>query len=221
MRPAMHANPNIKSNWWYLVTQCFFFIIMGLTLKSGAQSFQSNNISIEPGGNLWIEGSASVTDYKCEAKKLSGAGRIQNIENPSLNIQEDGSVRIFVKLPVQTLDCGKRAMNRDMYNALKAESHPEISYQLLEAGLAEGDSADMDGWMNIRTQGIMEIAGVTDTTEIFVQGKLLEDNRFRVRGSKDIHMDTYNIKPPTALFGLIRAEKDLTVHFDVTVRLND
>jgi hypothetical protein len=34
-------------------------------------------------------------------------------------------------------------------------------------------------------------------------------------------MNTYDIKPPTALLGLIKASSELTVNFDVTVRLNN
>jgi hypothetical protein len=34
-------------------------------------------------------------------------------------------------------------------------------------------------------------------------------------------MDTFEIKPPSAMFGLIRADKDLRVHFDVTVTLGE
>ncbi|MDZ7682885.1 MAG: hypothetical protein U5J63_14515 [Fodinibius sp.] len=74
--------------------------------------------------------------------------------------------------------------------------------------------------MQIRTRGIMEIAGVKDTTSIDVQGKLLNEDRFQVKGNKKIHMTTYHIDPPSAMFGLITADKELTVHFDVTVNLS-
>lgn len=160
-------------------------------------------------------------DYTCRAQKLSGAGTIQNTKDPRRNVQEEGSVQIAVSLPVRSLDCGKRAMNRDMYDALRAESHPAIRYRLLEARLSGAAADEPEEWMRIRTRGIMEIAGVSDTTVIRVQGRVLDENRFRVRGSMEIYMDTYNIKPPTALLGLIRADKHLLVHFDVTVQLQE
>lgn len=177
------------------------------------------NISIEEGAQVWIQGSAGMIKYKCRAEELSGAGKIVNTNDPQLTVQGQGDVNISVTLPVQSLNCGKRAMNKDMYEALKSNAFPNIRYQLLEAKLDEEQTDTPSNWMNIRTRGIMEIAGVEDTTEIYVQGKALNRNQFQVKGSKQIHMDTYNIDPPSAMFGLIRADKELTVHFDVTVNL--
>ncbi len=215
-----NLNPN-NFNRWYSEITYILIIIFGIFLNSGAQSLQNGNIHIEEGGDLWIEGSAGVVDYKCQAQKLSGIGSILNTDNPRQNVQDEGDVQIEVTIPVKTLDCGKKAMNKDMYDALKAESHPVIQYRLLSAGLTGNENPSQNEWMDIRIRGIMKIAGVSDTTEFEIQGLLLDDNRFRVKGSKEIHMDTYSVKPPTALLGLIKADKDLVVNFDVTVRLKD
>lgn len=222
-----------------------------IPFSAGAQYSPSGAIEIEQGGELWIEGSASVVDYTCEAEELSGNGNIENTTRPEENVNGHGDVSIAVSIPVKTLECGKRAMNKDMYNALKADKFRSIHYRLLEAVRVDQDSpeaisaspmstnghrgpngsngngnsfagAEDEGqWMDIKTTGILEIAGVQDTTVVYVKGKLVSGNRFQVRGSKHINMDTYNIKPPTALMGLIKASKDLTVHFNVTVRLKD
>lgn len=195
------------------------FVVPG---QGKAQSLTSpGNITIEEGGRIWIEGTAGPVDFSCRAEQLSGSGKIKNVQNPEATVTDDGQINIAVSLPVKSLNCGKRAMNRDMYGALRAENNPVINYRVLEASLRDqpADTAQ-DQWMNIQTQGIMEIAGVQDTTTVFVQGKIL-DNRFRVRGSKEIHMDTYDIEPPSKMMGLIRASKNLTVHFDVTVVLSD
>lgn len=202
-----------------LIVLLGFFISVG---QSKAQSLASpGNITIEEGGRIWIEGTAGPVNFSCRAEKLSGQGEIKNVQNPKATITDNGQINISVSLPVKSLNCGKRAMNRDMYGALKAEEHPEINYRVLQASLRDEPADTLQGeWMNIQTHGIMEIGGVQDTTTVFVQGKI-SDNRFQVRGSKNIHMDTYNIDPPSKMMGLIRANKNLTVHFDVTVVLND
>lgn len=216
--PSLHT-----CRGWYYVLPLALVLLLSNTSRSGAQSI-SGDISIEEGGQLWIEGSAGIVDYRCTAQALSGAGVIENRDNPRASVASHGQVRIAVTLPVQSLDCGKRAMNKDMYEALKADEHQYIQYTLLDAVTAEesmGTPPDSSGaWMNIRTLGLMEIAGVRDSTTIYVKGRMLSPRRFRVRGSKQIHMDTFRIKPPTAMFGLIRADKELTVHFDVTVQLD-
>lgn len=204
-----------------LVVLLGFFVSFG---QGKAQSLTSpGNITIQEGGRIWIEGTAGPVDFSCRAEKLSGQGEIRNAQNPKATVTDNGQINITVSLPVKSLNCGKSAMNRDMYSALRAEEYPEINYSVLQASLRDG-SADTDTlqgeWMNIKTRGIMEIGGVQDTTAVFVQGKI-SDNTFQVRGSKEIHMDTYDIDPPSKMMGLIRASKNLTVHFDVTVVLSD
>jgi len=188
---------------------------------SGAQTIPGN-ITLDEGGRIWIEGTAGPVNFSCRAKQLSGQGEINNRTAPELSVQQKGEVRITLSLPVKSLDCGKKAMNQDMYEALKAEQFPSISYQLLEASQIDKATASADtleNWITIETRGIMEIAGIQDTVSVVTHGKILDGNRFQVKGSKPIHMDTFNIKPPSKMFGLIRVNKNLSVHFDVTVSL--
>lgn len=192
-------------------------------IPAKAQVAPVGAIEIEPGGKVWIEGSASIVDYTCTAQRLSGNGSIKNAKNPQQNIKGHGDVAVTVTIPVRLLDCGKKKMNSDMYEALKAKRHKSITYQLIDASLIEDNSAAAgdNGWMDIKTTGMLEIAGVKNRTEVTVQGKLISENRFRVKGSKKIDMETYDIEPPTALLGLIKASNELVVHFDVTVRLKN
>ncbi|MGM0546639.1 MAG: YceI family protein [Bacteroidota bacterium] len=223
MRPASYLTSFfvVENVGWQFILSLTLLITLATVSQSGAQSYLLDNITIEKGGKVWIEGEAGRISYECNAENLSGLGKINNPNNSMNDInQEDGEIEISVSLPVETLSCGKRAMDKDMYEALKSDKYPNISYKLLSAQLADEEN-DTTEWMNIQTRGIMEIAGMRDTTSFMVQGKVLNDNRFQVKGSKQIHMDTYNIERPTAMLGLIKASKDLSVHFDVTVQFDD
>lgn len=216
---SSHNNSAIHR--WFIAVLLYAGLLFPVVPGSFAQSQPpAGTISIEKGGQLWIEGSAGLIDYRCTAEKLSGAGKINTPSNPASSVGAHGDVHISVVLPVESLNCGKRAMNKDMYEALKARSHPNIRFILLNADREKNNGTNEDSsWIFIRTRGLMEIAGVQDTTVLLVKGKVLSEKRFRVKGSKKIYMDTYNITPPSAMFGLIRADKELTVHFDVTVHL--
>lgn len=206
--------------------QCRFGVFVLALLLTLAISFTGRaqsvwgDISIQQGAQLWIEGSAGLVRYRCRAEKLSGKGQIENTENPQSNVKGHGDVHLAVSLPVRSLNCGKRAMNKDMYEALKAEQFPSIHYELLDARLARQQPKE-GKWMNIRTRGVMTIAGVRDTTTIYVKGMVMGEGRFHVKGDKELNMDTFDITPPTAMFGLIHADKELVVHFDVIVRLGE
>ncbi|MDZ7692194.1 MAG: YceI family protein [Balneolaceae bacterium] len=202
--------------------------ILGLPAQqAGAQELSNataggGNIEIAPQGALWLEGSASVVDYRCYAQKLAGNGAIENTSQPTQNVQGDGDVKVRVTIPVKALECGKRKMNQDLYNALKAKKYPQISYELLEAELLNQSShPDSVGWMKIKTNGLLTIAGVTNKTSLVVEGQQIGDSRFRVKGIKPLNMHDFDIEPPTALMGLIKASEKLTVHFDVSVLLDE
>jgi len=221
LRLALYYLAKAKNCQCFRVCSLTLLLTLAISFHSSAQSIWGD-ITIDRGAQLWIEGSAGVIHYKCEAEQILGKGKIENSEKPQSSVRAHGKVNLSVSLPVHSLDCGKRAMNNDMYNALKAEQFPSIHYKLLDAKLTEHQSADtLNHWMDIRTRGVMEIAGVRDTTTIYVKGKVLGEKQFHVKGSKSLNMDTFNIKPPTAMFGLIRANKELVVHFDVTVTLGE
>jgi hypothetical protein len=221
LRFASYIKAKVNNCQCFWVSSLTLLLTMAISFNSVAQSIWGD-ITIRNDAQLWIEGSAGFIHYKCQAEKISGIGEIENTENPQTTVRGHGKVHLAVTLPVQSLNCGKRAMNKDMYNALKAEKFPAIHYKLLDARLSKNQSADtVANWMDIRTVGVMEIAGVQDTTTIYVKGKVLGNDTFHVKGSKSINMDTFEIKPPSAMFGLIRADKDLRVHFDVTVTLGE
>lgn len=213
-----------SSNPWLVVLILLLSCWLAIPGRAGAQNGIIGDIEIEPGGKIWFEGKASVVNYTCRAETLEGIGTIEDRAAPTQSIEAHGNVTVSVTIPVKTLDCGKRGMNRDMYEALKSEKHPFIRYHLIDANRIESDSngyAESEGWMDIRTEGLLEIAGVTDTTEVTVQGKLLSPDRFRVKGKRKINMLDFDVDPPKAMLGLIRADKYLTVHFEVTVRLKE
>ena len=217
-----HAAVTGVSGW--LIGAIAAAVLLLLWFPAAAQTVPQGAIELEQGARIWIEGSASIVDYKCTAQNFMGNGSIKKIRNPQQNIDGHGDVSVAVVIPVRLLECGKKKMNNDMYEALKAKRHKTITYRLIDARLVEEEQPSTDGqegWMRIATTGVLQIAGVKDTTRMVVEGKIREDDRFRVKGSKQINMETYNIEPPTAMFGLIKASTKLTVSFDVTVRLKN
>lgn len=223
---AKHIPNSFITSFSRLLSLPLLIAIWGCALQlAGAQEISpisdTGNIEIEPTGALWLEGSASVVDYRCYAESLAGSGKIENTTQPTQNVKGEGDVKVRVTIPVKALECGKSKMNRDLYNALKAEKHPRISYELLQADLlSQSTNPDSLGWMKIKTKGLLTIAGVTDTTDLVVEGQLVGQDRFRVKGVKPLNMHDFNIDPPTALMGLIKVNEKLTVHFDVSVHLN-
>ncbi len=161
---------------------------------------------------LWIEGSSNVNTFDCVANDYHGKAELA--QRTTEDSKRDLSLRVDIE--VEGFDCGKRKMNRDLKEALKADRYPEITFIFSEAEIADIESPESS--VKFRVKGSLTVAGVTREISFLADGELLENGRKNVRGSKQIQMTDYNITPPTGLFGLIKADDELTVHFDLIAK---
>lgn len=196
----------------------FFPILNVFILFCAISSIHAQNrIELIPEeSQLWIEGSSTVNNILCKAGKLIAYASIQGteIETASDLISENnGNVKLNV--PVYEFDCGRRQMNRDFFKALKAEYYPTIDFVYQSARLITNLDPECAPFQ-LDVQGILSVAGVGREVNILVNIEPCEENKFRLKGSKVINMLDYGIDPPTALFGLIRANEKLEVFFSLT-----
>lgn len=193
-----------------------------LLLSAGPADAQVRYVPTEE-SRVWIEGTSNATDFTCTTRRIEGEARLPDesdtafaaLEIGSAVPNEPGEPELQATVPVETLDCGKRRQNRDLYEAMAADEHPTIRYELLGVEvIAEPDSAD--GEYMLRAEGELTIAGVTQTAMLDLQGRRLNDGKVRAQGSTPMKMTDFDIDPPTALLGLIRVRDDIEVHFDIT-----
>ncbi|WP_069130633.1 YceI family protein [Rhodohalobacter halophilus] len=176
--------------------------IMLFTVAEGDIFSQDRFTADEEVSRLWIEGSSNVNRFDCIAHSYDGEAIVQDAVNQSVSLE--------VEIDVNGFDCGKRKMNNDMKDALKADQYPTIKFVFNNAESLSDDSYNI--------LGELTVAGVTREISFTADGEILEDGRMRARGSKKIFMTDFNIEPPTGLFGLIKADDELTVHFDLTAK---
>ena len=132
------------------------------------------------------------------------------------------NLHVLLKIPVKSFDCRHSRMNRDMYEALKSDKYDYITFEFEDARRLENDgtvpgSLFEEGYQPFRINGVLNVAGVDRNVSLLVQGRAEGDTRYHIKGQKEISMKDFEIDPPTALRGLIRAHDDLTVFFDLHV----
>lgn len=162
------------------------------------------------GSRLWIEGTSTLNNFTCLTFKVDGF-----TQSPSVAMVGNEN-RIFgrVMILVRTLDCGNGLMNRDMYAAMKESQHPLITFELERAEVLDKPS-NISLWMDVRVSGKLTIAGVQREIELIVKAKALRDGRYRILGRLPLSMHDFGIEPPSAFFGIIKADDKLVVHFDL------
>ncbi len=183
---------------------------------------------------IWLEGSSTVHRFDCVARSIQGAAFIEGYsgETPATADTQEGqdgkpglerrNLHVLLKIPVRSFDCRHSRMNRDMYEALKSDKYEFITFEFEDAEVLDDDGTVPgalfnDGYQPFRIQGVLNVAGVDRKVALVVQGRTEGDDRYHIKGQKEISMQDFEIDPPTALRGLIRAHDDLTVFFDLLV----
>ena len=178
---------------------------------------------------VWIEGTSNVTDFTCSTQQIDGHARLalrgtflpaaaSSDSMPTHSTapsRSSESPTVQARVPVRTLDCGKRRQNRDLYDAMKAGEHPAIHYTIVKADVMATPDSSRDHYV-LEAIGELTIAGATRTVRLTLQGRRLDDGRMHAQGTLPIQMTNFDVEPPTAMLGLIRVHDEITVHFDIT-----
>ncbi|HEX8255509.1 MAG TPA: YceI family protein [Thermoanaerobaculia bacterium] len=184
---------------------------------------------------LVLQGSSNVAPWRCSGTTLDSqmevAAPLARI-NDIIDRIEDGNIARLtpdtatfpqpsfrLNVPVTTLRCGNRQMERDMYKALRSDAFPSIDFRF--QNLVGGITHDIDaGRYHATIAGVLSLAGARRNVTIEVEAQRIARDRFRLRATLPLRMTDFRITPPTALFGVVKAKDDLVVHFDLILQEN-
>jgi polyisoprenoid-binding protein YceI len=119
------------------------------------------------------------------------------------------SIRITMEVRSIKGDMGK-TMDNKTYKALKADADPEIIFRL---GTPLTIMPKTDKQPPIALKGQLTLAGVTRAATLWINALSLAPDSMRFEGQQTIKMTDFGIKPPTALFGTLRAGPEITIFF--------
>ena len=169
------------------------------------------------------QGNFRVSNYYLVIK---GTSNLHNWESKVNEVRANGAMTVdagvlkaiqslYVEIPVKTIKSTKGSiMDNKTYDALKADSYPNISFKLEKVnGLSKnGDNYD------INASGTLTIAGASSRIDMYVRGKVGADGSITFNGSKKIKMTDFKIKPPTALMGTLTTGDEVEIAFQITLK---
>ena len=190
------------------MTRCIWFLAALVWVwPAQAQSL----FTLQPESRIWIDGASNVSSFTCEAGPIEGSAQL-----PDTPIMKAGLADApALSAPVRLFDCGNGRMNSDLYDALDAKRHPYIEFRLLGAGVSDGWAGE---WQRIQVTGEIAIKGAWRTVSLTAEGRRLKNGLYRVRGRAPLKMTDFDVTPPTALLGMVRARDDIVVRFDLTAQ---
>lgn len=189
-------------------------LLLSLLLLTAPFAFAGPTTRLVAGSEsrLVLEGSSNLAAWRCSGTTLDGqmevAAPLASAEDVMQAVSE-----FTLRVPIATLRCGNRQMERDMNRALRADAYPSIEFAFTD--LVGAVQRNASGTFAARIQGVLSLAGTRRTITLDVDVERLSGGRYLLRARMPLRMTDFRITPPTALFGMIKANDALTVHFDL------
>ena len=177
---------------------CCLFFTSGISAQGQAYEVKEFTIS--------ILGASTLHDWKVSTNEI--------VEYPqSIDLGDDLSLSDFgFKVSVDGMDGGRGpSMNKKIKKALKATTHPHVSFTQTEAIHLESKN---DGITVVNATGSLNIAGVEKEVTIELTATTKE-SQLVFTGKYPMKMSDFDIEPPTAMFGQIETKDDITIEFEL------
>ncbi len=175
---------------------------------------QSGRLELLEGSSLSISGTSTLRKWSCRTSALNSTLALgKNDINP---LGAGSGARGEVDILVKTLKCGQKTMDQHMYKALKADEFPTIGYTLGKYELLPGATQDS---VNVRTTGMLKIAGTSKEITMEVRASRAEGNLVKATGSVQLLMTDFGVKPPVVMMGMLKTGNQITVSFDLRTHI--
>ncbi len=191
-------------------------IVLAAFLNVNAQESNAGVIyKILPESTMEIDGTSTLHNFEIKAKEMNGSLVLTNAaDKGATNDAAESLSSLKVVIPVKKLDTDKSSMNDNMYDALKADDNPNITYDLqkIKSGVLPTVAGDS---VQLSTSGVLTIAGKHKVIDMDVIGSLTKDGKVQFKGQKKILMTDFGVDPPTMLFGTIKTGDAVVIKFDL------
>lgn len=178
-------------------------------ILGGAPLSGPNHYDLAKGYTVAIHGTMSIHDWVETVGDVTGALTAVQLAGGGADFT---AIRITMMVRSIKSDMGK-TMDNKTYKALKADADPQITF-LLGAPVTILPEKLKQG--SIALAGQLTLAGMTKAATLFVTRCILTADSMQLEGVEHIKMTDFNIKPPSALFGTLKAGADITISFKTT-----
>lgn len=176
-----------------------------ITQFSFGQEFK---LAAENATELAIDGTSTLHGWTATAGDVSGVPDAISVDEGSVHVDP-----FSIVTQVMSLDGGRGpAMNGKIQKALKSETNPEVTFSIEEALFIQMSDIPEDGFP---VKGKLNIAGISQDVELLTT-ITQEENGLSITGKRDMKMSDFEIEPPSAMFGQIKTNDDITIRFTLS-----
>jgi polyisoprenoid-binding protein YceI len=191
-----------------------------LTLFLATSAFAQTVTLTLTNSEMKIEGTSNVIDWDANVNVMNVSLLMNNTENFSLaSLTPDSFNSLTIQMPVKDIVSDTRGLTGNIQKYLKIDQHPAIRFELDK--IESIQSSNQDGAdMLITANGFVTAAGVSSPVTMQVLAKQNANGTITFFGEQSLKMTSFNIDPPTAVMGTVRARDDFKVIYNLTLRKN-
>lgn len=196
----------MKNTIFYSLTFALIFIFSSAT----AQDITLNLTEIQ---QFKIDGDSNVRSWDADITEAEGSIIFSAMEDFSLgSLSSESFLSMNLSIPVSGIESDSGRLTSNMHGYLKSDDHPVITFNLTEVTAVELDGNNA----TITANGVINAAGVDQNVTMTVDAVVNENGSVTFSGSQDLLMTSFNIDPPTAVMGTIRARDEIVILYTVT-----
>ncbi len=182
------------------------FLCMLLTVSSTTGTYKIN-VKIHPDSQLTIVGNTNINKFNCGFDS-------KTLEEPiPVEFRRKGDNIYFkkakLKLNTYLFDCGKKLINKDFQDLIKAETYPDI-YLILKEVIPSTTDKNL-----VNAKVDFKIAGKTKeyTVPVTYDGK----DDLSISGKLQLNIRDFDLENPKKLMGLIKVDDVITINFNLHI----
>lgn len=186
-------------------------VMMG-TLVGLSPAALAAGVEFQPSSKILFEGDSTLHAYKATAKSW----QIKATVTPGKDVKIGDITELEVVIPAKSLKSHDGALDNNMYGAMNADKHPNIKFVMSNAKVNTTSSGDIE----VTADGTLTINGQERSTKLVAKGEV-DGNTIKIKGSKEMKMSEFGVKPPVLMFGAIKVTDKITVKYDLVGKITD
>lgn len=197
----------------YLKT--IYSTLLAALFFTGSLFAQDITLSLQGQPQIKIDGDSNVRSWDADVKQVNARLVLQGIENLSLdNLTAESFKEMRITMPVESIDSGSRGLTNNIKKYLKGDDHPNITFTLNRVTSVDRQN----GTAIITAEGVINAAGKNQNVTMQVNATMNADGSINFRGEQPLLMTSFNIDPPTAVMGTVRARDELSVIYNINLK---
>ncbi len=190
-----------------------FLLSAFLTLAASFSYAASIKFNSSPESRVWISGKSTLHPFiiKASTFNLQMVFKAASLQGASVEILKGHSAHLTATVPIKGLRSEFEVMDENIQRAMKASRYPNIVFSLKSYSVSTTGPKK-----TISVPGSLSISGVSKP--VILNATInLSGSDLSISGSQSVKMSAYGITPPTMMFGSIKVDDFVIVHYHLVL----